>query len=140
MTAALLFLGLSLTAARGPAPQEVLLWPGGAPGAKGNEAADRPTLTAYRAPAGRATGAAVVAYPVITLKEPHVHRGSRDNLLGRNPPPELVEKLSNETQVTARTPPTFLFHTDADTVVVPENSVLFYAALRKARVPAELHV
>src|SRR5438874_2296425 len=62
MTAALLFLGLSLPAAA-PAPEEMLLWPGGAPGAAGGEAADRPTLTAYRPPAGRATGAAVVVCP-----------------------------------------------------------------------------
>jgi dipeptidyl aminopeptidase/acylaminoacyl peptidase len=48
--------------------------------------------------------------------------------------------LSNETQVTARTPPTFLFHTDEDTGVPPENSVLFYLALRKAKVPAEMHI
>ena len=83
---------------------------------------------------------AILAYPVITLKEPFLHRGSRDNLLGRNPPAELVENLSNETQVSTRTPPTFLFHTNADNVVPAENSVLFYLALRKAKVPAELHV
>jgi dipeptidyl aminopeptidase/acylaminoacyl peptidase len=42
--------------------------------------------------------------------------------------------------VTQQTPPTFLMHTDEDTVVPPENSVLFYMALRKAKVPAELHI
>jgi dipeptidyl aminopeptidase/acylaminoacyl peptidase len=48
--------------------------------------------------------------------------------------------LSNELQVTPQTPPTFLFHTNADTGVPAENSVLFYLALRKAGVPAEIHI
>jgi enterochelin esterase family protein len=82
----------------------------------------------------------ILAYPVITFTEAGMHRGSRSNLLGPDPDPKLVESLSNEKQVTARTPPTFLFHTDADRGVVPENSVLFYLALRKAGVPAELHI
>jgi acetyl esterase/lipase len=82
----------------------------------------------------------ILCYPVITLKPPYAHMGSRNNLLGKNADPQLVESLSNETQVTARTPPTFLMHTDGDAGVVPENSVLFYLALRKAKVPAELHI
>jgi acetyl esterase/lipase len=82
----------------------------------------------------------ILAYPVITFTEPGMHGGSRRNLLGSEADPKLVEELSNEKQVTAKTPPTFLFHTDADKGVVPENSVLFYLALRKAGVPAELHI
>jgi acetyl esterase/lipase len=82
----------------------------------------------------------ILAYPVITLNPPHAHQGSRNNLLGKEPAPELVESLCNEKQVTPRTPPTFLFHTNADKGVVPENSILFYLALRKAGVPAELHI
>jgi acetyl esterase/lipase len=82
----------------------------------------------------------VLAYPVISLTTEYVHKGSRRNLLGDNPDPKLVQSLSNELQVSARTPPTFLFHTDADTAVPPENSVLFYLALRKAGVPAEMHI
>ena len=253
MNAALLLLGLSLPAADTPTPKEMLLWPKEAPGAHGEEPADKPTLTLYRPPVDKATGAAVVVcpgggyghlavghegkeiaewltsqgiaafvlkyriapryrhpaplqdaqravrtvrarakdwdldpkrvgiwgfsagghlastaathfddgkpddpdpiehvscrpdfailcYPVITFKEPHLHKGSRNNLVGKDPPAELVESLSNETQVTNRTPPTFLFHTNADAGVVPENSILFYMALRKAKVPAELHI
>jgi acetyl esterase/lipase len=83
---------------------------------------------------------AILAYPVITLHAPHTHKGSRDNLLGKDPDPKLVESLCNEQQVTAKTPPTFLFHTGADTAVPPENSVLFFLALRKAGVPAEMHI
>jgi dipeptidyl aminopeptidase/acylaminoacyl peptidase len=79
---------------------------------------------------------------VITLEGPYAHVGSRQNLLGkdRESDAKLVQSLSNDKQVTARTPPAFLFHTDADAGVVPENSVLFYLALRKAKVPAELHI
>jgi len=82
----------------------------------------------------------VLAYPVISFTTPYTHTGSLHNLLGDNPDPKLVQSLSNETQVTARTPPTFLFHTNEDKGVPPENSVLFYLALRKAGVPAEMHI
>jgi acetyl esterase/lipase len=82
----------------------------------------------------------VLGYPVISFTTSYVHRGSMRNLLGDSPDPKLVELMSNELQVTPQTPPTFLFHTNADTGVPPENSVLFYMALRKAGVPAELHI
>jgi acetyl esterase/lipase len=82
----------------------------------------------------------VLCYPVISLKAPTADRGSVENLLGQDPDVKLVESLSNETRVTAETPPTFLWHTNEDKGVVPENSVLFYEALRAARVPAELHI
>jgi enterochelin esterase family protein len=234
-------------------PETVLLWPQGAPGAVGNEEADKPSLTVYPPPADKANGAAVVvcpgggygflamdhegrqvadwlnnlgvtafvlkyriapryhhpaplddaqralrtvrarasewhvdprrigiwgfsagghlastagthfdagrpeaddpidrvscrpdflilAYPVISMAQTTTHGGSRHNLLGDHPDPKLVESLSNETQVTPQTPPTFLFHTNTDTAVLPENSVLFYLALRKAGVPVEMHI
>jgi len=60
--------------------------------------------------------------------------------VGETPDPKLIENLSNEKQVTAGTPPTFLFHTNEDTGVPPENSVLFYLALRARGVPAEMHI
>lgn len=82
----------------------------------------------------------VLAYPVITFTEDFMHRGSRNALLGEDPDSELVENLSNEKQVTAETPPAFLFHTSADTGVPAENSIVFYRALHEAGVPAELHV
>jgi len=84
---------------------------------------------------------AILCYPVITFTDQTVmHKGSRDNLLGKEPDPKLIEELSNEKHVTDKTPPTFLFHTNEDNGVPPENSVLFYLALRKAKVPAELHI
>jgi acetyl esterase/lipase len=82
----------------------------------------------------------VLCYPVITFDAPYAHMGSRNNLLGKDQEAKLVESLCNDKQVTDKTPPTFLFHTDADKGVVPENSILFYMALRKAKVPAELHI
>jgi acetyl esterase/lipase len=82
----------------------------------------------------------VLAYPVITLRESTTHKGSRDNLLGDKPSEELLKSLCNDEQVTAKTPPTFLFHTSEDGAVPAENSALFYIALRKHKVPAELHV
>ena len=83
---------------------------------------------------------AILCYPVITMKPPFVHQGSRKNLLGDQPDSKLVDNLSNETQVTAQTPPTFLYLTNEDKVVPAENSVMFYLALRKAGVPAEMHI
>ena len=83
---------------------------------------------------------AVLAYAVVSLFDPPAHASSRRNLLGEPPDPALVELLSNERQVTPRTPPSFLFHTADDASVPAKNSLLFFEALQKAGVPAELHV
>jgi acetyl esterase/lipase len=82
----------------------------------------------------------ILAYPVISMNSEYTHVGSRTALLGENPDPKLLDDLSNDQRVTPQTPPTFLFHTNADTTVAAENSVRFYLALRKAGVPAELHI
>jgi acetyl esterase/lipase len=82
----------------------------------------------------------ILAYPVISLTAPYTHKLSRENLLGEKPDAKLLDDLSNDTQVTLQTPPTFLIHGDADLGVPPENSVAFYLALRKAGVPAEVHI
>jgi acetyl esterase/lipase/ketosteroid isomerase-like protein len=83
---------------------------------------------------------AVLAYPVISLEGPAAHSNSRRNLLGEPADPALVQLLSNERQVTARTPPTFLFHTADDPGVPVQNALLFYAAMQEKGVPGELHV
>lgn len=83
---------------------------------------------------------AVLCYPVISFVTRYTHSGSMRNLLGNPPDPRLVWQMSSELQVTAATPPTFLFHTSADTGVPPENSILYYLALRAAGVPAEMHI
>jgi len=82
----------------------------------------------------------VLVYPVISFTQRFAHKGSWRNLLGENPAPKLLDALSNEKQVTARTPPSFLVHTWGDTAVPAENSIYFYLALRKAGVPAEMHI
>jgi acetyl esterase/lipase len=82
----------------------------------------------------------ILCYPVITMTQDFGHKGSRGNLLGPAPDKKLLESLSNETQVKPNTPPAFLFHTTEDTGVLPENSIAFYSALRKAGVSAELHI
>ena len=90
--------------------------------------------------AGSRPDFAVLGYPVISMTAPWTHAGSRTNLLGEQPDPEVARGLSGENAVTANTPPTFLFQTTEDTVVPAENSVHYYLALRKAGVPAEMHV
>ena len=82
----------------------------------------------------------VLIYPVITFKPPYAHMGSRQNLLGKDAGDDLVTLMSNDEQVTAETPPTFLVHTTGDTGVRSENSIQFYLALRKAGVPGEMHI
>jgi len=83
---------------------------------------------------------AILGYPVITLEGNFTHKGSRDRLLGDKPEAELIKDLSNDQQVSKDTPPTFLFHTSEDKTVPAENSVVYYLALKKHGVPAELHV
>lgn len=82
----------------------------------------------------------VLVYPVITMDERWTHRGSRTRLLGPHPTSELVRLLSNETQVSGATPPSFIVATTDDAGVPVENSLLFYTALHAARVPVELHL
>jgi acetyl esterase/lipase len=83
---------------------------------------------------------AILGYPVISFVESWTHQGSRTNLLGERPDPALARMLSSETQVTGSTPPAFIYQTNADTTVPAENAVAYYLALRKAGVPAEMHI
>lgn len=84
--------------------------------------------------------AAVLCYPVIDMAGSATHTGSRRNLLGPEPPAELMEQMSTQKQVDAQTPPTFLWHTADDPGVPVDNSLQFFAACRRHKVPAELHV
>ncbi len=83
---------------------------------------------------------AVLAYPVISMTEPWTHLGSKTNLLGDQPDPDLARRLSGEHAVTKDTPPTFIFQTNEDRTVPAENSLSYFLALRQAGVPAEMHV
>ncbi|MGA4579834.1 alpha/beta hydrolase [Limisphaera sp. VF-2] len=82
----------------------------------------------------------ILCYPVISLSGPFAHRGSRDQLLGKDAPEDLAVALSNERNVTSNTPPCFLWHTWQDKGVPIENSLAFARALREAGVPFELHI
>jgi acetyl esterase/lipase len=81
----------------------------------------------------------VLCYAVISMGQ-YTHKGSRDYLLGTNPPPELVNSLSNELHVTTNTPPCFLWATFEDNAVPMENTMKFAEALRKNHVPFDLHI
>lgn len=93
----------------------------------------------------------VLAYPVVTFEKGVTHGGSVANLLGKDPKAEDIEFFSNEKHVTEDTPPTFIFHTDEDSGVLPENALRFFTALKKVeqeerkkdknfRLRAEMHI
>ena len=82
---------------------------------------------------------AMLIYPVISFG-PYAHAFSRENLIGKNPSPELLQLYSNEKQVTKNTPPTFLVHAEDDDVVPVQNSILFYDAMIQHKVKGELHI
>jgi len=116
--------------------------------AGGHLAASAATL--YDHPAGR-TGNALDAisarpdfvmlmYPVITMSNPAMHEDSRNALLGNPPAPALAQLMSVEKQVTDKTPPTLLIHSQDDGLVPVENSILYYQALTRAHVPAEMYL
>ena len=81
----------------------------------------------------------ILCYPVISMGA-NTHQGSKNNLLGKDPSPELVRDLSNELQVTKDTPPCFLWHTWEDKGVKIENALSFANALQAAGVRFDLHV
>lgn len=83
---------------------------------------------------------AALIYPVVTMEDPFVHKGSRRALFGKEPTTEQIQAFSLEKRVRTNTPPMFLVATMADKSVPVENSLKLYQALRDANVPAELHV
>ena len=82
----------------------------------------------------------ILAYPVISFTDSLAHAGSRSRLLGNHPAKEQVQFFSKELHVTKKTPPTFLVHAKDDNKVKVENSIVFYNALKKNNVPAEIHL
>jgi acetyl esterase/lipase len=83
---------------------------------------------------------AVLIYPVISMVEPLSHQGSRDNLIGPNPPDDLARLLSPQLQVTPQTPPTFIFHTTNDPVVRADRTIEYARTLATAGIPVEMHL
>ena len=82
----------------------------------------------------------ILLSPVITLADPYAHKGSRENLLGKDASAELINQYSTQLHVTEQTPPAILFHANDDKGVPSLNSVLFYTALREKGVDASLHI
>jgi acetyl esterase/lipase len=82
---------------------------------------------------------AVLVYPVITMGE-LTHKGSRDNLLGKNPTKEQIARFSNELQVNVKTPPVFLVHSSDNKTVPVKNSLMFYESCILNDVSAEMHI
>ena len=82
----------------------------------------------------------ILQYAVITMRLPITHAGSMKSLLGENPSPEAISLLSVNEHVTKDTPPTFIMATQEDKSVPVENALLFYQALRAAKVPVEMHL
>ncbi|MCV9385614.1 alpha/beta hydrolase [Reichenbachiella ulvae] len=82
----------------------------------------------------------VLIYPVITMKAPTTHGGSRNNLIGEKPKQEFIDLYSNELYVNKNTPPTFILHSSDDKSVPVENSILFYQALQREGVYSEIHI
>ncbi len=81
----------------------------------------------------------LLLYPVISFGD-QAHKGSKNNLLGLTPSPESVELYSNEKQVNANTPITFLVQAEDDKTVPVQNSLMFYDALLKNKIKAEMHI
>ena len=82
----------------------------------------------------------VVVYPVITMQQALTHRDSRKQLLGEQPSQQLVDLFSNELQVKENTPPTYITHAADDNVVDVDNSINYFEALRRHKVPVEMHI
>ena len=82
----------------------------------------------------------ILVYPVISMSDSLVHMGSREYLAGKNPGADKIRFLSNNLHVNDKTPPAFMILAGDDSVVNPENSLIFYNALRANGVPAEIHI
>ena len=118
----------------------VVVWCAGVVGGVGASCAGRGGARGPREDVPARPSLGVGWYRGIAWWEPYTHRGWQRNLLGADADKELVRSMSSEKQVSDKTPPTFLWHTSEDRGVPPENSVQFYLALKRAGVPAELHV
>ena len=82
----------------------------------------------------------ILFYPVISMQESLTHKGSQKALLGKTPAPEKITDYSNELQITAETPKTFLVHSDDDKGVSVQNSIVYYQALKKHNIPAVMYI
>lgn len=82
----------------------------------------------------------ILVYPVISMQDSLTHLDSRNQLLGANPPKDLIDLFSNELQTDENTPPAYLTHAADDALVDVDNSILYFEALRHNKVPVEMHI
>ncbi|MBO0950829.1 alpha/beta hydrolase [Fibrella forsythiae] len=82
----------------------------------------------------------ILIYPVISMRDSLTHGGSHDSLLGKTASRQDVELFSNELQVRANTPPTYLTHAADDKLVDVDNSIVYFETLRRQKVPVEMHI
>jgi len=82
----------------------------------------------------------VLVYPVISMQDSLTHRGSRDNLLGKNPSKEIIDQYSNELQITNDTPPAYITQAADDKTVDVDNSIVYFEGLRHHNVDVEMHI
>lgn len=133
----------SMAASEGFDPQRIALWGGSAGGHLAARLANSSSVTyeARDAVDGQPLGvkAAILLYPVNHMTGPHVHAQSRQQLLGTRSDAEAAN-YSAEATITSASPPTFLAHALDDRAVTVENSLSYFASLRRAGVPGELHV
>lgn len=99
------------------------------------------TASTHFAPTGTSTRPdfSILFYPVISMNET-THAGSKSNLLGDNPSLSDLYLFSNEKQVNNATPPTILLLSDDDKVVLPQNSIAYYEALKKNDIKATMYI
>ena len=83
---------------------------------------------------------AILIYPVISFDSTITHKGSRDKLVSAKASMETINFFSNELQVTKNTPPSFLVQAGDDGGVPVENSIRYYQACIKNKVPVEMHL
>jgi acetyl esterase/lipase len=82
----------------------------------------------------------ILCYPLITFTPRLTHSGTMYNFFGNKKSNDIVNYYSNEKQVKLNTPPTLLLHSNYDKSVSPENTMLFYRALKAKKIFASVQM
>jgi acetyl esterase/lipase len=81
----------------------------------------------------------ILLSPVVSMGR-YAHPGSRRNFMGVDTTQVMIQKFSNELQVSGNTPPAFIVHAQNDSTVSLRNSLLYYQALIEKNVQASIHI
>ena len=82
----------------------------------------------------------ILMYPVVSMDTTITHMGTRVGLICKKPSADMEKLYSNDLQVSAQTPPAFIFTCQDDRAVHPDNSIRYYQALMRNNVPSQLHI